>query len=179
LECGSKFLHKQVERAESFLSVVLHCLLLKIILMLKWHISVSHICIEKPGRSHSRLFIVGSKAESKRAGDISVFWVFFFIWIFFFCSSGIWIQDHTLGSWVFYHLSPPPAFFCVLDNFKIGSCFLPRLVLNLDSPDLCLLSRLQTWATGTLGLIWFFFFFSALGLELRAYTFSHSTTLFL
>jgi hypothetical protein len=49
---------------------------------------------------------------------------------------------------------------------------LPGLALNCDLPDLCLPS---SWGF----IFWLFFFFSVLGLQLRAYTLSHSTSPFL
>jgi hypothetical protein len=77
--------------------------------------------------------------------SIVVDWIFFF-----FNSTGVWL---TLARQVLLWLVPLLQPFFVIFFFffeRVSWNYLPRLVSNLDPPDLCLLgSKVIAWATGT------------------------------
>jgi hypothetical protein len=54
--------------------------------------------------------------------------------------------------------------------------YLPRLASNYDPPDLCLMSSYDFRCEPPVLSLTFFFFFAVLGLELRPFTLSHSTS---
>jgi hypothetical protein len=59
---------------------------------------------------------------------------YFYLFIYYFCSTGIWTQGLHLPRAI------PPALFSDFFWDRVSQNYFPRLTLNLDPPDLCLLS---------------------------------------
>jgi hypothetical protein len=69
----------------------------------------------------------------------------FYTWTFFFFGgggTGVWTQVLTFASQMLYHLRHSASHFLSWVFLRQGLVnYLPRLALNCDPPDLCLLSR--------------------------------------